>query len=315
MSYVLNKMADDKFTSILSQDFTPDSEVPLDGPAENQACGPMGPAGIPGAGPGVGLGAGKPKVIIIDDQKDEGVIPMAFEANEKTAGMFWNKDASKAVVDNLLRDVVGMNKSVCCDTGRKLEKGQVPDDKHAGLPEKPSTLKPEQTPDGSSTIKTDMVAKSKGAVQKEAGSKKGPGIPDGTGPGKDSPKCKVNKEEKEEKEASLEDIKKKKKEQEDVRVKKDLEALKKAKKSEKKASEDDAEKKEEEAEELVEEAQEDLEEAQEGLGEAKEKLEEAKEEEKEAAVSSVFAGIELTASMDECELDAAEAAKLSRLLE
>jgi len=313
MSYVLNKMADDKFKGIISQDFSADS-----GMFSDEACGPMGP--------GVGPRAGKPKVIVIEKEEDtapmpgKGVIPMSLEANEKTAGMFWNKDASKAVVDNLLRDVVGMNKSVCCDTGRELESNQVPDDKHKGLPETPKSLTAEQTPNGAESIESGMVAKSKGAVKKEAGSIKGPGVPDGTGPGKDSPECKMKKEEKEagsikgpgvpdgtgpgkdspecsinkkkkekekEKEASLEDIKKKKEEAAAAKDKKDLEDLKKAqkaKKSEKNASEEEAEKK----------------------------------EEKDAAIesaSSVFEGIELSASMDECELDATEAAELSKLFE
>jgi len=334
MSYVLNKMADDKFNGIISSDYSADSEM-----FPEEACGPMGP----GAGP-MGPTEDKPKVIVIEKKEDtvpmpgEGVIPMSLEASEKTAGMFWNKDASKAVVDNLLRDVVGMNKSVCCDTNRKLEKDQVPDGTHAGLPEKPSTLKPEQTPDVSESIETGMVAKSKGTVKKEAGDAKGPGVPDkdgkgpgkdspecpmnkekkdkeagsikgpgkpdGTGPGKDSPECPMNKEKKD-KEASLEDIKKKKEEDEKAKTKKDLEALKKAQKAkEKKASEEDAEEKEEKAEEKEE--------------KAKELLEEAEKDEKDATVepaSSVFEGIELSASMDECELDATEAAELSKLFE
>ena len=302
MSYVLNKMADDKFNGIISSDYSADSEM-----FPEEACGPMGP----GAGP-MGPTEDKPKVIVIEKKEDtvpmpgEGVIPMSLEASEKTAGMFWNKDASKAVVDNLLRDVVGMNKSVCCDTNRKLEKDQVPDGTHAGLPEKPSTLKPEQTPDVSESIETGMVAKSKGTVKKEAGDAKGPGVPDkdGKGPGKDSPECPMNKEKKD-KEASLEDIKKKKEEDEKAKTKKDLEALKKAQKAkEKKASEEDAEEKEEKAEEKEE--------------KAKELLEEAEKDEKDATVepaSSVFEGIELSASMDECELDATEAAELSKLFE
>jgi len=63
-----------------------------------------------------------------------------------------------------------------------------------------------------------------------------------------------------------------------------LKKAQKAKKSEKNASEEEAEKK----------------------------------EEKDAAIesaSSVFEGIELSASMDECELDATEAAELSKLFE
>ena len=313
MSYVLGKMADDKFKTILSCDYSSDG-------VDSCMCG-EGPGPLPGmGGPAVkpvGLpGDEEPKVIVV---KKEEEMPMSMEANEKTAGMFWCKEASKAVVDNLLRDVVGMNKSVCCDTGRKLDKDQVPDGHHDG--EKAKTLKPEQTPDDAASIDTDMVKKSRGAVKKEAGSKKGPGVPDGTGPMKDSPECKMKKE----KDASLEDIKEAKKKKEEAKAKKDLEDLKKAQKAkkEKSASEEEAEKAEQKAEEKEEKAEEMVEEAKEKLEEAEEKLEEAKEEEKEAekeedkdaSSSSSFEGIELMASMDEAVLGADEAAQLSKLFE
>lgn len=304
MSYVLNKMADDKFTSILSGEFSPDKlEACMCG--AGPGVGPM--TKIPVGGPvdePEGLPGGEPKVIVIE--KEEGV-PMSAEANEKTAGMFWCKEASKAVVDNLLRDVVGMNKSQCCSTGAKLEAKQVPNGSHDG--EKASTLKPDQTPDDAASIKTNMVEKSRGAVKKEAGSIKGPGVPDGTGPMKDSPECKMKKEE--EKEASLEDIKKAKKEKEEKAMKKDVEKLKKEKK-EKKASEEGedekaeqaAEKKEEKAKELLEEAEKDEKKAEEGDKDATTE-----------SSSSSFEGIELVASMEEVELNAAEADQLSKLFE
>ena len=316
MSYVLNKMADDKFKTILSGDFSAED---IDSCMCGEGPGPLPGMGSP-AGEPVGLpGDEKPKVIVI--KKQEGM-PMSMEANEKTAGMFWCKEASKAVVDNLLRDVVGMNKSQCCDTGRKLDKEQTPDGHHDG--EKAKTLTPEQTPDDAASIDTDMVKKSRGAVKKEAGVV--PGVPDGTGPHGGTAKCQMKKkEEKKEKEASLEDIKKAKKEKEDAKAKKDLEELKKAQKAkkEKSASEEEAEKAEQKAEEKEEKAQEMVEEAEEKLEEAQEKLEEAKEEEKEAekeedkdaSSSSSFEGIELMASMDEAVLDADEAAQLSKLFE
>ena len=237
MSYVLSKLDDTKFKTILSGDFSAD---------EVDACmcgkGPGGP--LPGIVP---MGApvdepadGKPVLVI----QTEGGMPMSAEATEKTAGMFWSKDASKAVIDNLLRDVVGMNKSVCCDTGRHLDKEQIPDGTGDG--EKAPTLKPEQIPSAAESIKTNMVEKSHGAVQKEA---------------------------------SLEDIQKKKKEDKEKKMKKDVDKLKKDK-AEKKASEEG-------------------------------------EDEKDAAAesSSSFEGIELVASMDEVELDAKEAAELSKLFE
>jgi predicted SnoaL-like aldol condensation-catalyzing enzyme len=81
-------------------------------------------------------------------------------------GMFWNKEASEAIQSYLLKDVLGMDKAICCDTGRKLEKGQVPDGTHDG--EKAPTLKPEQTPDQKDVLDSGIVEKSHGKVQKEA---------------------------------------------------------------------------------------------------------------------------------------------------
>lgn len=289
MSYVLNKMADDKFTGILSGDFESeefDACMCGKGPGPLQGIIPTGvpvnePLDLPGSDE-------KPKVIII---KKEGEMPMSVEASEKTAGMFWCKQASKAVVDNLLRDVVGMNKSVCCDTGRHLDKEQIPDGTHK--PTLAPTLKKEQAPDIEKSINSGMVEKSHGAVKKEAAT------------GADIAKAREEKKNKE----LLKTLEKDQK-------------AKKTKKKEKSASDEAeekieqiAEKKEEEAEKLVEQAQDDLKKAEEKLEEAKEeedKAEKAEKEEKDAA-SSVIEGIELMSSLDEVELDAGEAAKLSRL--
>jgi hypothetical protein len=92
---------------------------------------------------------------------------MAAEASDSTVGMFWTKDASDAILNNLVRDVVGMDKSICCDTGRKLEKNQVPDGTHDG--DKAKTLKPEQIPDQKDVLDSGIVEKSHGKVRKEAG--------------------------------------------------------------------------------------------------------------------------------------------------
>jgi membrane protein involved in colicin uptake len=87
-------------------------------------------------------------------------------ASEENTGMFWSKEASEAVQNNLVRDVVGMDKSICCDTKRHLDKGQVPDGSHDG--EKAPTLKKEQTPDQSKSLDSGIVEKSHGKVNKEA---------------------------------------------------------------------------------------------------------------------------------------------------
>lgn len=262
MSYVLNKMADDKFKTIVSSDFTAD--------VESCMCG----AG-PGAGPGMGpdivpMGGPVPpedgaKVIIIKKPMEEAAV-MSAEATdktaaEKTAGMYWSREASKAVVDGLLRDVVGMNKSICCDTGRQLETEQVPDGKHSGLPEIGVALKPEQTPDIAESLDSGIVNKSHGAVQKEA---------------------------------SIEDIKKKKDETDKKKALKVLEG-----KKNKDATEQP----------VVEAAVAPV--AVPVVVEAT--AVEPKTE--EASSSSIFEGIELTASMDDVELDANEAAELSKLFQ
>lgn len=215
MSYVLSKLSDDKFQTILSGDFNAD---------EHEACmcgaGP-GPAVIPMGAP-ADVSVGEPeeekKIIVI---KTDGGMPMSAEATEKTAGMFWCKEASQAVVDNLLRDVVAMNKSVCCDTGKHLEKEQIPDGTHAGLPERGVALKPEQTPDIAPVLDSKIVEKSHGAVKKEA-----------------AEQSEDEKQDEASKEASLADIKKKKEEAEKEKLEKDVKDLKKAKK-EKKASDEE----------------------------------------------------------------------------
>jgi hypothetical protein len=281
MSYVLNKMSDDKFSGILSGEFAADD---LD------ACmcgkGPMGPEALPMAVPPEMPEDGEKKIVVI---KTDGGMPMSAEASEKSAGMFWCKEASKAVVDNLLRDVLSMDKTVCCDTGKILDKEQIPDGTHKGIPEKPSTLKPEQTPDVSVSLDSDMYKKSQGKVEKEASS------------------AKV-----EDKDASLADIKEKKKEKEKQKALKVLE--KKAGEDSDEKAEEIAEKKEEKAQEKVEEAKEMLEDAEKELEEAKDIEVKAESDEKDAS-SSIVEGIELSASMDEIELDAGEAEQLSKLFQ
>jgi len=84
-------------------------------------------------------------------------------------GGFWDKAASAAVMNNLIRDVVGMTKTIQQDTKQHLEKGQIPDGTHKATT--PPTLKKEQTPDISNVIKSDIVEKShKTPLRKEAGS-------------------------------------------------------------------------------------------------------------------------------------------------
>jgi hypothetical protein len=120
-------------------------------------------------------------------------VPTMVQASEDSecemVGMYWNKAASNAVADALLKDVVGMDKSICCDTKRHLDKEQMPDSEKKQ--ETPSTLKGEQIPVNKENLDSGIVEKAKAAkpVNKQAGSEEGPGKPDGTGPCKDTTEC------------------------------------------------------------------------------------------------------------------------------
>jgi DNA-directed RNA polymerase subunit RPC12/RpoP len=126
------------------------------------------------------------------------------EESQEVVDNYWNKEANDAVAQNLLRNIMGMEKSICCDTKRKLTPDQTPDGKHGGVPKTPETLKKDQTPDQVDDLDSNMVEKSKGKVKKEAGKIKGPGKPDGTGPYGDTEECPKSgkKEATEEKEAA-----------------------------------------------------------------------------------------------------------------
>jgi len=97
-------------------------------------------------------------------------VPGLMTASEEDSeGIFWTKEASASVRDFLLKDVVGMDKSICCDTGRALEKVEMPDgDKK---PEAPATLTKEQIPSIKETLDSKIVEKADAAkpVNKDAG--------------------------------------------------------------------------------------------------------------------------------------------------
>jgi len=94
----------------------------------------------------------------------EGAEEIAVEASED-AGLFWTKEATEYITANLIKNVLGMDKSICCDTKRKLTPAQMPEGQHAG--QKAPTLKPEQVPN-QEYLDSKMVEKSHGAVKKEA---------------------------------------------------------------------------------------------------------------------------------------------------
>lgn len=379
MAYVLTNMPEEKFAEILSPDYTadaamtPQEEAQFEMMKPNPQGGymikgkPVGRGMARGRGPGFGE-IGKNIIIMAPPEKKaqvqklveqiRGIIepepvsqaqtsPMKLANEEENVeGAYWNKQASSAVLNNLLREVTGMEKVIPFNTGRKLTPEQTPDAKHKGIPETPPTLKKEQTPDESDVLKSDMVAKSKKApVKKEAGSIKGPGKPDGTGPMSGTPECPMSKEKKEEEEKSAA-CGKKHSGEEEGEMDKDAdqnapggsqnnpnppaEKLLKEKGMDKDAGVEEikkqkAEKEEEKAEDLGEKAQEDILKAKKTLEKSKEKEEKAEElmpeekpeekpekEEKDAS-SYTVGGIEFISPMEDISLDDKEADHLSQL--
>ena len=194
MSYALEHMADEKFATILNAGYKADDKEAVRGfgmgqtsiakpqfaiseRAKAQAQQPGMPPVFEAKDPKAALQLlmSKPQVQEII-QKDPELARMVREAGielegdlEKPAGNTWNREASEAVVKNLIHDVLGkeaMEKAVCCDTGRHLDKKQMPDAEKKQ--EKPATLTEEQTPKLSEALKSDMYKKSQGAVRKEA---------------------------------------------------------------------------------------------------------------------------------------------------
>lgn len=94
----------------------------------------------------------------------------------KQAGDTWTKSASDLIAQNLVRDVLGMDKSICCDTKRHLDKKQMPDATKtqetkgavARQEDTGAALKPEQVPHLDEVLNSDMYKKSQGKVVKEA---------------------------------------------------------------------------------------------------------------------------------------------------
>lgn len=250
-----------------------------------------------------------------EDSEDNKEDDEEKEGQKKYAGMFWNRKASDAVLDNLLRDVVGMSKTQLYDTKRKLTPDQTPDGKHAGVPKKPATLKTEQAPDQTDVIDSNMVDESKTtSVRKEAGSKKGPGKPDGTGPYGGTSECQMADEK--DKDSAMKYTKKENPEYTgkkgpvwDEPREAGLEELEEQK----------AEKAEEKAEKLEQKAKKDIAEGKKNLEKAEKVEEKAEKAEKEATTQIApptvieAEGIEMSSPMDDIEMSSEEAEKLSRL--
>jgi len=194
MSYALEHMADERFATILNEGYEADKESTVRG---------FG-TGLPVQKPEFAVGekarmqrqVGAPDVPVFEPKdlkaawealmsdpqvakivNSKPALQQAMkEASamlgidiEKPEGNTWSREASEAVVRNLLTDVLGkeaMEKAVCCDTHRHLDKKQMPDAEKKQ--EKPATLTDEQTPKLSEALNSDMYKKSQGAVRKEA---------------------------------------------------------------------------------------------------------------------------------------------------
>jgi len=300
MSYVLSNMSEEKFSSIINPEVGTDKEgagIPFStsqgqaGPVKLQdiskheeMSGDPTPQGIPST------------VVNAEEERNEDVM-----SDKK--GMYWNKAASEAVADALLRDVVGMDKSICCDTKRHLDKEQLPDSEKKQ--QTPPTLKGEQIPVNKENHKSGIVEKAQAAkaLHKSAA--------------EDSETC-------EEETKAIE------------KIEEGLEELKKIEKKEKKDGESgEHEEVEEEAIEEIEDAVEDIkdsekdEDKEEGKDEdSDEDKDEDKEEdgdedkdddkeEKDALDSSFIQseGVELIAPMSEVKLSSGDKAELGKLFD
>ncbi len=102
-------------------------------------------------------------------------VPTAAQASEDNDGSYWNREASAAIMNNLVRDVTGMDKTIALDTNRHLTLNEMPDGKHAGVPVRPPTLKPDQTPNQVDVLDSNIVAKSNQTpLKKEAADEAAP---------------------------------------------------------------------------------------------------------------------------------------------
>lgn len=182
MAHVISNMDEERYSSILSEGFVP--EIGYAGKGMGPGMG-MGPGVGMKPGKGLGFGAPQQKAVVVkiepqdSDEKSEDAEPSITEAEackntesglETEEMSSWDKSASEAVLDSLVRDVVAMDKKFDGESNAKLPSEQIPDNDHKGLPETPKELKDEQTPDLGESYDSGMVDKSKikGGVKKEA---------------------------------------------------------------------------------------------------------------------------------------------------
>jgi hypothetical protein len=198
MADTLREMPEEKFAKVINADFEEESSVisPMSGPGSMRRV-PLSER--PGYGGGKKIDPAKAKMIAdkykltpdqiheiaVDLESLKGPAPKpSFEEAEAAAKVeapkavkdTWTKSASDYIAQNLVRDVLGMDKSICCDTKRHLTPPQMPDAKKkqetkGAVVRQEDTgraLTPEQTPVLSEKLDSDMYKKSKGPVRKEA---------------------------------------------------------------------------------------------------------------------------------------------------
>jgi hypothetical protein len=198
MADTLREMPEEKFAKVINADFEEESSVisPMPGPGSMRRT-PLSER--PGYGGGKRIDPAKAKMIAdkykltpdqiheiaVDLESLKGPAPKpSFEEAEAAAKVedpkavkdTWTKSASDYIAQNLVRDVLGMDKSICCDTKRHLTPPQMPDAKKkqetkgavARQEDTGRALTPEQTPVLSEKLDSDMYKKSKGPVRKEA---------------------------------------------------------------------------------------------------------------------------------------------------
>lgn len=295
MSFALDHMRDEKFASILNEGYEADDKdsnvrgYGMGQPVQKHEFSVSQRARQPGGetpvfeprDPKAALKAlmSDPEVQKIIQRRPDLAKMAGIEVEadiEQPEGNAWNREASDAVIRNLVSDVLGreaMTKAQCCDTGRKLEKNQMPDAEKKQ--ETPSTLTEDQTPKLSESLDSGIYEKSKGSVRKEAADE----MPEAEEPKAEKPEVEEPKAEKPDKTVAQEQREKR--------------------------TEEKAEKTREEAKEKAEDT-----------AEALQKLDNmtAKKASEETTASMImFDGIELTAPMDEVSLTEEDARKLSCL--
>lgn len=178
MSMVIENLPEDKFASLIieAEDAKAEDAKAEDAKAEDKKSEETKEAAKK---PAEEKAEEKPAEEEAEEEAEEKGESEEEEETEKSAGLYWNKQASEAVLSFLKKDVIGEEvksvKNASEDLVKKasaepvpaakLPASQAPD----GKGDKPApTLKKDQVPHISEVLKSNMVEKSHGAVRKEA---------------------------------------------------------------------------------------------------------------------------------------------------